>query len=162
MKRSRNQREPLSTVLTIKVEGQKHRVDFDQLASRLKIDPVDIDTEAADQPSLYVWVGVLAEEAAYAATLAKRRLDLHRSTLIQALRSKPPKSLQGEGKRAVANAAFEAAVDADARTQELVVKQQAAQRVANLMAIAKEAARSRAGLIREIASKQRQETGSGL
>lgn len=147
-------REALDIVLTIPVEGQDHELDFDELVTKLKIDPNDLDTEAAEQPALYVWVGVLAEEAAYEATQAKRALELYRSARLQDVRNDPPKGL--DGKR-VANAAFEAVVDAEDKAQALAEEYQAALRIANLMAIAKEAARSRAGLIRDLASRQRQD-----
>lgn len=155
-------RKKLSLQLEIDVEGTTHVVDFDDMITRLKVDKANIDEEAAEQPALYAWIGVLAEEASYEMATAKRALELGRSALLKDLRTNPPKYLRTDGKRQPAQATFEAEVESNEAIQQLADEYQSALRTANLMAIAKESARSRAGLIRELASKQRGEYGAGV
>lgn len=127
------------TILSIEVDGKTYKLDLNDVADRMIIDPVHLDEELQEQAAFYLWVGTLASAAEMNAEDEKQAFDIFFSELQRDVRLDIEK---GGGKPPAA-----ATVEASAKSTEEYADRLAdvieARRIAGMAATVRDAVRMR-------------------
>ena len=131
--------ESIKDTLVVEVNGKKYKLNFEDIAERLMIDPANLDRELEEQAAFYFWVASIATNAEVTAEQEKQAFDIFFSELQRDVRA----AIEEGGGKAPAAATVEAAAKATEEYEERLVTVLDAKRTASLAATVRDAVRMR-------------------
>jgi len=131
--------EAIKDTLVVEVNGKKYKLNFEDIAERLMIDPANLDRELEEQAAFYFWVASIATNAEVIAEQEKQALDIFFSELQRDVRA----NIEEGGGKAPAAATVEAAAKSTEEYEDRLVTMLDAKRTASLAATVRDAVRMR-------------------
>lgn len=127
------------TIIKVELEDKTYKLDLNDVAERMIIDPVHLDEELQEQAAFYLWVGTLASTAEQNAEEEKQAFDIFFSELQRDTRL----AMEAEGGKPPAAATVEAAAKATEEYADRLADVMEARRIAGMVATVRDAVRMR-------------------